>query len=959
MSEDLVLLLTDIVDSTRTNAHWGDAAMAEVWAAHDRLTRDLLRSWRGREVGRSDGFIVVFDNVDDAVQFASAYHTGLAALERPLQARVGLHRGPMSMRENSAADISRGALPFEFNGIAISVAARVMAIAMGGQTLTTRATVDGLSETLASVRSHGHFRLKGVGEPLEVLEVGSANSPFTPPSDSSKAYRVCRRGTNWLPVSEVPNNLPADRDSFVGRRDTLSTIATCFTARARLVTLVGAGGIGKTRLSLRYAWDSLGDYPGGTYFCDLSTARSTDGIIHAVAHGFNVRLGKGDPLDQLTGAIAARGSCLVILDNFEQVVRLAEETLGRWITHAPQALFLVSSRETLGIIGEQTIVVPPLTNEEARHMFEQRVRAAGLTEPMKAEDAAAVSPLVDLLDRLPLAIELAAARVRVLPPRALLKRMGQRFNVLSSRTGRHNRQATLRATLDWSWDLLSRHEQIALTLLSVFEGGFGVDAAEAVFDMSSLLGAPWAGDLLQALVEKSLVRSDLAGRFDLLRTVHDYAEEQLGAMPDGERVGAIRRHAAYFAGLSEHEATADRCVDADNLIAACRRTANIEPTLAAGALLNSWAALMLTGPFRAGLELAQSLENAASGNTDLRMAIDRVMGGALTLLGRADAARLHYFACMRAAESAKEHGMHAQMLARIADLDMAGGNLAAARPALNKALALAIEVADPSAQYTALNGLGKFHLLQSQWQDAHDRYREALAIAEKVGHRRWQGGLHGNLANIERALGRPREALEHFTRAATIAEEVGDRQWEGNARCNLGLLLHEAGQQIEARRELDAALGISREIGHRRTEATTLCNLGLVTEALGEVDAASSFYGSAISLANEMGETLLQGQFYGYSGLFSARVGRASDSHAAFERGQVLLSSSGDVGSLALFLCQRASASAALSNRAVALELLQRVETMLELLDVSAESELGLALTLVRRQVTPIEDRDN
>lgn len=949
-----MLLLTDIVDSTRTNAHWGDAAMAAVWTAHDRVTRDLLRTWRGHEAGRSDGFIVIFGDVNDAVQFAGAYHASVAGLQPPLQARVGVHRGAMTMRENSTADVASGAVPFEFSGIAISVAARVMSIAVGGQTLITRAAVDLLTETLVSVRSHGHFRMKGVGEPLEVLEVGTANSPFTPPSDASKAYRVCRRGTNWLPVSEVPHNLPSDRDSFVGRRDALSTIATCFTARARLVTLLGAGGIGKTRLSLRYAWDSLGDYPGGSYFCDLSTTRSIDGIIHAVAHGFNIRLGKGDPLDQLSVAIAARGTCLVILDNFEQVVGFAEETLGRWLAQAPESLFLVSSRETLGIIGEQTIVVPPLTNEEAMHLFEQRVHAAGLTEPMKPDDAAAISPLVELLDRLPLAIELAAARVRVLPPRALLNRMGQRFNVLSSRTGRPDRQATLRATLDWSWDLLSPHEQVALAQLSVFEGGFSVDAAEAVFDMKPPPAVPWAGDVLQALVEKSLVRGEAAGRFDLLRTVHDYAEERLAAMTDDERERTFRRHAAYFAGLGEHEATANRCIDADNLIAACRRMANIEPSLAAGALLNSWAALLLTGPFRAGLELAQSLEHAASSNADLRMAIDRVMGGALTLLGRAEAARSYYSACMRAAEATEGHAMHAQMLARIADLDMAGGNLVAARPALDRALALAIDVADPSAQYTALNGLGKFHLLQSQWQDAHDRYREALAIAETVGHRRWQGGLHGNLANIERLLGRPREALEHFMRAATIAGEVGDRQWEGNARCNLGLVLHEAGEQIKARRELDVALRISRAIGHRRTEATTLCNLGLVTEASGEVDAASTFYGAAVSLAHEIGEALLEGQFHGYWGLFCARVGRASDSRAAFERGAALLSSNGDVGSLGLFLCQQASSTAILGDRAAAPGLLQRVETMLQPLDISAESELGLALESARRQVAAI-----
>ena len=952
MSEDLALLLTDVVDSTQTNIRWGDAVMARVWAAHDRAARDLMRTWHGREMGRSDGFLVLFSAVQDAVAFAQAYHASLALLEPPLQARVGVHVGPVNLRENSAADLAQGAAPFEIDGAALPVTARVMSIANGRQTLLSGAALLALRSTPLRTQSHGHWRLKGLPEPIEIFEVGEAQAPFVPPPDSAKAYRVVRTGDVWLPVREVPHNLPAERDAFVGRHESLLALAKYFDDGVRLVTLLGIGGIGKTRLSLRHARAWLGDYPGGAWFCDLSAARSSDGIVHAVAQGLSVRLGKAEPIEQLGAAIASRGRCLIILDNFEQVARHAEETLGAWLERAPEARFIATSREVLGILGEQALVLAPLSNAEAVRMFHQRVRAAGIRGPFSADDDAAVAPLVDLLDRLPLAVELASARVRVMPPRVLLQRMGERFRVLASQGGRNDRQATLRAALDWSWDLLSPVEQSALAQLSAFEGGFTLEAAKAVLDVAAFRDPPWAADLLQALVEKSLVRSDHAGRFDMLRTVQDYTEERLAAMPGGAQAAAWRRHAMYFASLDEQQATAGRCIEAENLVSACRRMAGEEPSLAAATLVNSWYALQLTGPFRAALELAQQLRPAATASVDLRMAVDRVLGGALGLLGQADAARERYLACLNAAETAGKRNLQAQMLSRIAELDMASGELDDARAALDKALALALESADPAAQYTALNGLGKLHLVLAQWPAAHRRYEDALALAQAVGDRRWQGGLHGNLGVIERLLGRPDDALSHFTSAAAMARELGDRQWEGNARCNLGLLLQETGDLTAARAQLDAALVLARQIGHRRLEATTLCNLGLVTEAQRDLDAALAFHTAAVATAHEIGDTQLEGQFCGYQGLLHAHRGRATEAHAALDRGETLLASAAGPASLGLLLCQRASAAALLGDRPAALASLQRAERLLGPLAPAADSELGLALKLARQRAT-------
>ena len=309
LSRIYALLLTDVVDSTALSEKMGAAATATLWAAHDRYARDLLPIWRGREVDRTDGMLLLFDAPGDAAEFALAYHRALAALDPPLFARAGLHLGPVVLRENSASDVARGAKRLEVDGTPKALTARVMAIAGGGQTLLSADARNALGETARRIESHGHWRLKGIALPIELFEIGDVGAPFIPPADAAKAYRVVLQDDVWLPVREIRNSLPADRDTFVGRRDTLDDLAQRFDAGFRLVSVLGIGGTGKTRLAARFGWTWLGDYPGGVWFCDLCQARGVDGIAFAVAQGLDVPLGKGDPVAQLGHAIVGRGKC--------------------------------------------------------------------------------------------------------------------------------------------------------------------------------------------------------------------------------------------------------------------------------------------------------------------------------------------------------------------------------------------------------------------------------------------------------------------------------------------------------------------------------------------------------------------------------------------------------------------------------------------------------------------------
>jgi predicted ATPase/class 3 adenylate cyclase/Tfp pilus assembly protein PilF len=835
-------LVTDVVDSTRVVEALGDEGAASLWAAHDRVARDLLSPHGGREIDKTDGFLLLFESAASALAYAGAYHLAIAELEPPLQARAGLHVGSVVLRDNPAADVALGAKPLEVEGIAKPTAARVMSVAHGGQTLLTSSAAQDLDE----LHSHGFWRLKGVAEPMELFE--SSAHPRSP-EDGAKVYRVVRANDIWLPVAEVPHNLPRERDVFVGRVEDLAELAG-MAQRAPLVSVLGIGGTGKTRMCIRYGWSWLGEWPGGVWFCDLSEARSTADIAAVLARVLDVPL-SGAGIDQLGHALDARGRCLVILDNFEQVAAHAPDTLGVWLDSAPSATFVVTTREVLGLPGEVMLALAPLSQDAAVALFS--ARSSAVKRDFRPGDAGVLRELVDLLDRLPLAIELAAARARVMSPEVILHRMSQRFKLLAGR-GRRDRQSTLRGAIDWSWDLLEGWEKDALSQVSVFEGGFTLEAAEAVLDIGEEV---WPMDAVQSLVDKSLVVAR-DGRFDLLVSVQEYAAEKL--VESGRIEGAEIRHGEHFAALGDsrirkelhkvgHDAVREEVLaELDNTHAALRRAIERKDRDLGAALSTAyWTGLQLRGPFTRALPLLQAVR--ALDPTDWP-AVEQDIAAVLVAQGRPLDALPHLDAAERGFRAAGDQVALATLLGNRGAALYSAGRFAESRVLHEQALALQREHQAPGMEVVALGNLGAACFDLGLLDEGEAHLRESLRLNERFGDLHSEGVFRILLSALLSTQHRTDEARVHAERALEIARAIADQMMVGRAHGQLAAVLSRMSRYDEASTHYDAAIEAARSMGHVNFEALVLGNKARMFKKLGQTSTAIALAERALARAS-------------------------------------------------------------------------------------------------------------
>jgi predicted ATPase/class 3 adenylate cyclase/Tfp pilus assembly protein PilF len=803
----VTFLFTDIEGSTRLLRELGDG-YAEVLAEHRRALRDAWQQHEGVEVDtQGDAFFVAFSRASDAV--AAAAHAQRALTGGPVTVRMGLHTGePLRADEG-------------YVGFDVHRAARIAAAGHGGQVLLSQTTAELAG---VDVRDLGLHRLKDLSAPERLFQLGTEDFP---------------------PLKTLhETNLPVPATPFLGREREVDQIAALLCRPdVRLVTLTGPGGSGKTRLSLQAAAAAADDYDRGVWWVPLASLADPALVATAAAQA----LGSKDTLSATVGD----KRLLLVLDNFEHLIEAAAavaETIGS----CPHLTMLVTSREPLHVDGEWEVAVDPLRERDAVDLFAQRALAVSSDFAANGE----VAEICRRLDCLPLAIELAAARVKALSPSVLLQRLEQRLPLLAggSRSA-PERQRTLRATIAWSHDLLTGAEQDLFCRLAVFAGGCTLEAAEEI------CGADV--DAIASLVDKSLLRRT-GDRYWMLETIREFASELLDQRADA---GVLRdRHAAFYVALGERARPELRARGArDWLDRLDAEHANVRASLehmlesgdADGALRLSGAIWMYWQTRGHWTEGRRFLTAAVVLGADLEpeRLVDSLWGGALLALWQGDTDEGERLASRileiskTAPEQEHAYSVAIHLLAIVADRR---GDREQAVALLEESVALGRGGGDPWLFSIALNNLGDLLAGEGDYERAAELFEESLAIGEARGDLDRRARALNNLGWATHGLGDLARACNLYRRGLEAATEIGLVEAQLHALFGIAALEAEDGDARTGARllgrmkELESRLGAANDDAMDALERQTLARL---EAALGPERLASELAaGAALSL---------------------------------------------------------------------------------------------------------------
>ncbi len=816
----VTFLFTDIEGSTRL---WeqDQAAMQTALARHDTLMRSAIEGHNGvvfKTIG--DAFCAAFSNAPDALAAAVAAQNSLHcenwAPGPPLRARIALHTGCAEQRDG------------DYFGVPLNRVARLLAIGYGGQTLLSRSAEESLRGTCGSVpkglqlRDRGLHRLRDLSVAEHVFELLHPDLPSDFPPLRS-----------LLPTQ---TNLPVQTTSFIGREKVCAEVRLLFQAR-RLLTLTGSGGTGKTRLLLQVAADYLEAIEDGVWLIELAPLSDPDLVPQAVANALGIREEPGRPLTQTLIETLRTKKMLLLLDNCEHLLSTCATLTDALLKQCPGVRILATSREGLGVAGEQTYRVPSLSlpdstlipsaanlaDCEAVSLFVERAKAANQSFVLTDANASFSADICRRLDGIPLAIELAAARVRGMSVEQIEARLHDRFRLLTggSRTALP-RQQTLRAIIDWSYNLLTEDEKRLFLRLSVFSGGWTIEAAEAVcsdkdatpdtetgyekgLDGDSVhtknRGSSESGmqhstledwqilDLLIGLVDKSLVvfeEEEGIGRYHLLETVRQYAREKFADSDEGSMVRG--QHRDYYSALAEENVARENGPDA----AAVFRLLALEHD-----------------NLRAALEWFESDPQGAEGGLKLATSLWRFW----EIRGYWREGREHLMAAL-------------------------------ARP----------EVAEPTAiRASALCAVGNLIVSVCDYHGAAVFYRESLAVAREAGDLSQVGYVTNQLGIVAQNLDDNEGALALFHEAMALHKSLQDSSGAAIALSNMGVALLNLERLEEARDVFNEALEVQRALGDQRSIAISLNNLGDIAQQEGDFPVAHALQQASLQITLDMG----------------------------------------------------------------------------------------------------------
>jgi predicted ATPase/class 3 adenylate cyclase len=847
-SGTLTYFLTDVEASTEMWEHEPDA-MRDALARHDELIVAGVENHRGTVVrprGEGDSRFAVFPRATDAVTAACSIQVGLQTepwrTSRPLRVRMALHTGEADVRDG------------DYYGSAVNRCARLRALAHGGQILlsatTARLAQEGMTGK-SGLRDLGLHHLKDLRQPEQVFQLTHPSLPAEFPALRS--------------LESLPNNLPLQLTSFIGRENEMVQVKRCLET-ARLVTLTGSGGAGKTRLALQVAADAMDSYPDGTWLVELASVTDGSLVPRAVASVLQVTETRGNSLVTSILTCLSGKRVLLLLDNCEHLIQPCAELVETMLRASPTLRVMATSRESLAIAGEISWLVPSLTlpdpeamqasgadakalavRGEAVRLFVDRAVAAQPSFTLTDRNAAAVAQICRRLDGIPLAIELAAARVKALSVEQIAARLDDRFRFLTggSRTALP-RQQTLQALIDWSHSLLTDLERLLLRRLSVFLGGWTLAAAESIcagdgLETSQIL------DLLSQLLNKSLVaveNLDGESRYRLLETIRQYARGKL--FDSGETPRVADRHLDYFLRFAE----------------------GAEPHLSGSGQLE-WLDRLQTEHDNLRAAIEWSGPDAADKMTRLRLA------GALWrfwyVRGFISEGRRHLQQAL-AENAVAPAAMRAKALTGAALLAHAQGDYERGPVLIEESLALSRQSGDRKQLMEALGVASILAEYREDYERARRMQEEGLAVARELHDKAGTARALVRLGNL--GLADPdgqRQARALIEEGRALYSELDHKSGIAMSLRLLALANSIGGDNDRASALLQESVALSRELGDKG--GTAFCTLGLAFIALerDDSDTAEKLSAEGFSLYREVGNKWGIAGSQGFLGYLAAR----------------------------------------------------------------------------------------
>jgi predicted ATPase/class 3 adenylate cyclase len=816
----VTFLFSDIEGST---VRWESApeAMAPALERHDALVRATIEAHNGyvfKTIG--DAFCASFASAQEAMAAALDAQRALAtedfSMVDGLRVRMALHSG--------SADARGG----DYFGPTVNRVARLLAIGHGGQVLISGACTEllqGEMQPNCSLRDLGAHRLKDLAHPEQVYQLIAPDLPETFPA--------------LLSLNYLSNNLPAQLTSFVGREGVVAEIKTLL-EHHRLVTLVGSGGAGKTRCAIQVGAELVDGSGNGVWLAELAPISDPSLLASVIARALSVQESPNRPIVDTLVAYLKRKRLLLILDNCEHVIDEARAVVGSVLRNCPDVRILATSREGLKITGEQlyrmpSLSVPPASKTLSAQdmvsfggmlLFADRAFSVDGHFALTDENVPHVAEICRRLDGIPLAIELAAARVKVLSPKHLAQKLDERFRVLTggdrSALPRHQ---TMRALIDWSYDLLSDDERSLFRRLSIFAGGFTIETASVVCSAEEIDEIEML-DRVSSLVDKSLVQAEVAGsgmRYRLLESTRQYAREKL--IESGAYEAVARAHAAAYLALAEEledawETTPDRAwyalaePELENFRAAlgwalgARGEVLIGQQLV-GTLRTVWS-YFGTAEGQRWVQSAQELADAQTPAAALA-ALDLAEAHLTTGLVRHKASLL---AAQRALERYRELGDPLRTARAQQDVGSAlvfVGSIAQGEAVLTQALAEARTLGASRLTSSVLENLAFARNAAGDLAGARQLYAEALAMARSIGAERVAAVGTASLAEAEFRGGDAAAALQLAGEALAVFRASNDTRAAANALCNMAAYLVKLGRYDEARTSAREGLAAARE----------------------------------------------------------------------------------------------------------------------------------------------------